>query len=178
MIVQPPGFLRAVRDLCTKHDVLLICDEVAVMYAGEIVEHAPVEALFRVPQHPYTIGLLASIPRLDRRVETLATIEGSLPDMSEIPLGCRFAPRCPFASDICIGGAPPVVSVFFSFAGFWEASRTLFGAPAESMAEGFKPRRLQSSLPTLSWPLPAFLDPAAAGRRLGSGWSSRSRSGR
>ncbi len=88
-----------------------ICDEVAVMYAGEIVEHAPVEALFRVPQHPYTIGLLASIPRLDRRVETLATIEGSLPDMSEIPSGCRFAPRCPFASDICIGGAPPVVDV-------------------------------------------------------------------
>ena len=80
-----------------------ICDEVAVMYAGEIVEHAPVDALFEVPQHPYTIGLLASIPRLDRRVETLATIEGSLPDMSEVPQGCRFAPRCPFASEICVG---------------------------------------------------------------------------
>ena len=88
-----------------------ICDEVAVMYAGEIVEHAPVDTLFRAPQHPYTIGLLASIPRLDRRVETLATIEGSLPDMSEIPLGCRFAPRCPFASDICVGSAPPIVDV-------------------------------------------------------------------
>jgi peptide/nickel transport system ATP-binding protein len=88
-----------------------ICDEVAVMYAGEIVEHAPVDALFRAPHHPYTIGLLASIPRLDRRVETLATIEGSLPDMSEIPLGCRFAPRCPFASDICVSSAPPVVDV-------------------------------------------------------------------
>ena len=75
-----------------------ICDEVAVMYAGEIVEHAPVDALFESPQHPYTIGLLASIPRLDRRVETLATIEGSLPDMSAIPQGCRFAPRCPFAA--------------------------------------------------------------------------------
>jgi peptide/nickel transport system ATP-binding protein len=84
-----------------------ICDEVAVMYAGEIVEHAPVDALFRAPQHPYTIGLLASIPRLDRRVATLATIEGSLPDMSEIPTGCRFAPRCPFASDICVDAAPP-----------------------------------------------------------------------
>jgi peptide/nickel transport system ATP-binding protein len=88
-----------------------ICDEVAVMYAGEIVEHAPVDTLFRAPQHPYTIGLLASIPRLDRRVETLATIEGSLPDMSEIPLGCRFAPRCPFASDICVSSAPPIVDV-------------------------------------------------------------------
>jgi len=88
-----------------------ICDEVAVMYAGEIVEHAPVDTLFRAPQHPYTIGLLASIPRLDRRVETLATIEGSLPDMSEVPQGCRFAPRCPFASDICVSSAPPIVDV-------------------------------------------------------------------
>ena len=88
-----------------------ICDEVAVMYAGEIVEHAPVDALFESPQHPYTIGLLASIPRLDRRVETLATIEGSLPDMSAIPQGCRFAPRCPFASDICVSAPPPIVYV-------------------------------------------------------------------
>ena len=54
-----------------------ICDEVAVMYAGEIVERAPVDALFDQPQHPYTVGLLASIPRLDRRVDKLATIEGS-----------------------------------------------------------------------------------------------------
>src|SRR5499433_1218599 len=83
-----------------------VCDEVAVMYAGEIVEHAPVDTLFRAPQHPYTVGLLASIPRLDRRVETLAMIEGSLPDMSEIPLGCRFAPRCPFASEACVSRAP------------------------------------------------------------------------
>jgi peptide/nickel transport system ATP-binding protein len=88
-----------------------ICDEVAVMYAGEIVEHAPVDALFKAPQHPYTIGLLASIPRLDRRVKTLATIEGSLPDMSELPQGCRFAPRCPFASEICVSGPPPIVDV-------------------------------------------------------------------
>jgi peptide/nickel transport system ATP-binding protein len=88
-----------------------ICDEVAVMYAGEIVEHAPVDALFKAPQHPYTIGLLASIPRLDRRVKTLATIEGSLPDMSELPQGCRFAPRCPFAGEICVSGVPPIVDI-------------------------------------------------------------------
>ena len=88
-----------------------ICDEVAVMYAGEIVEHAPVDVLFKAPQHPYTIGLLASLPRLDRRVETLATIEGSLPDMSEIPQGCRFAPRCPFASEACVSHPPPIVDV-------------------------------------------------------------------
>ena len=88
-----------------------ICDEVAVMYAGEIVEHAPVDALFRAPQHPYTIGLLASIPRLDRRVETLATIEGTLPDMREIPQGCRFAPRCPFSSEVCLSRPPPIVDL-------------------------------------------------------------------
>jgi len=88
-----------------------VCDEVAVMYAGEIVERAPVDALFEAPQHPYTIGLLASIPRLDRRVDRLATIEGSLPDMTNPPLACRFAPRCPFAGEICLSGPPPIVHV-------------------------------------------------------------------
>jgi peptide/nickel transport system ATP-binding protein len=86
-----------------------VCDEVAVMYAGEIVERAPVDALFEAPQHPYTVGLLASIPRLDRRVGKLATIEGALPNMTELPHGCRFAPRCPFASDICVAAPPPIV---------------------------------------------------------------------
>jgi peptide/nickel transport system ATP-binding protein len=81
------------------------------MYAGEIVERAPVDALFEAPQHPYTIGLLASIPRLDRRVEKLATIEGSLPDMSRLPQGCRFAPRCPFVGEICLSAPPPIVDV-------------------------------------------------------------------
>jgi peptide/nickel transport system ATP-binding protein len=88
-----------------------VCDEVAVMYAGEIVERAPVDALFDDPQHPYTVGLLASIPRLGRRVDALATIEGALPDMTVLPLGCRFAPRCPFASEICISAPPPIIDV-------------------------------------------------------------------
>jgi peptide/nickel transport system ATP-binding protein len=88
-----------------------VCDEVAVMYAGEIVERAPVGELFDNPQHPYTIGLLASIPRLDRRVDKLATIEGSLPDMANVPQGCRFAARCPFAIEVCIAAPPPVVTV-------------------------------------------------------------------
>jgi peptide/nickel transport system ATP-binding protein len=88
-----------------------VCDEVAVMYAGEIVERAPVDVLFEQPQHPYTVGLMASIPRLDHRVDKLATIEGSLPDMSAPPHGCRFAPRCPFASEICVAAPPPIVNV-------------------------------------------------------------------
>src|SRR5262249_39347645 len=88
-----------------------VCDEVAVMYAGEIVERAPADALFEAPEHPYTVGLLASIPRLDRRTDQLAAIEGVLPDMSAPPAGCRFADRCPFALDACRAAPPRVVDL-------------------------------------------------------------------
>jgi peptide/nickel transport system ATP-binding protein len=88
-----------------------VCDEVAVMYAGEIVERAPVDVLFETPQHPYTVGLLGSIPRLDRRTDHLATIEGIVPNMSAPPKACRFAPRCPFAVEICVEGPPPMVAI-------------------------------------------------------------------
>jgi peptide/nickel transport system ATP-binding protein len=88
-----------------------ICDEVAVMYAGEVVERAPVDALFKRPEHPYTVGLLGSMPRLDRRVEHLATIEGTVPNMATLPPGCRFAPRCPFADERCHTERPPIVTI-------------------------------------------------------------------
>ena len=88
-----------------------VCDEVAVMYAGEIVERAPADALFEAPEHPYTVGLLASIPRLDNRAERLAAIEGILPDMTAPPLGCRFADRCPFVLEECRAAPPPVVEL-------------------------------------------------------------------
>ena len=88
-----------------------VCDDVAVMYAGEIVERAPVADLFARPQHPYTVGLLGSIPRLDRRMARLATIEGTVPNMSALPTGCRFAARCPFVSDICLAAPPPMAQV-------------------------------------------------------------------
>ena len=88
-----------------------ICDEVAVMYAGEIVEHARVDALFERPQHPYTVGLLGSIPRLDRRADRLAVIEGVVPNMMAPPAGCRFASRCPFADARCRAERPPVVAL-------------------------------------------------------------------
>ena len=79
-----------------------IADEVVVMYAGKIVESAPVGDLFADPQHPYTIGLLGSIPRLDVDRERLATIEGTVPSADSQPKGCRFAPRCPFADRRCL----------------------------------------------------------------------------
>jgi peptide/nickel transport system ATP-binding protein len=88
-----------------------LCDDVAVMYAGEIVEQAPVAALFELPQHPYTVGLLGAIPRLDQRAERLATIEGMVPNMTTLPTACRFAPRCPFADDRCRSERPPVVQL-------------------------------------------------------------------
>jgi peptide/nickel transport system ATP-binding protein len=88
-----------------------VCDEVAVMYAGEIVERAPADALFTAPEHPYTVGLLASIPRLDQRTERLAAIEGVLPDMTAPPAGCRFAARCPFVIEECKKRPPPVVEL-------------------------------------------------------------------
>jgi peptide/nickel transport system ATP-binding protein len=88
-----------------------VCDDVAVMYAGEIVERASVDDLFTAPQHPYTVGLLGSIPRLDRRTSHLATIEGMVPNMANPPPGCRFAARCPFASEVCIAAPPPLVKL-------------------------------------------------------------------
>ena len=88
-----------------------VCDEVAVMYAGEIVERAAVDELFAEPQHPYTVGLLGSIPRLDRSASHLATIEGMVPDMTAPPPGCRFAPRCPFVGEACVKAPPPLVAV-------------------------------------------------------------------
>jgi peptide/nickel transport system ATP-binding protein len=88
-----------------------VCDEVAVMYAGEIVERAPVDELFAAPQHPYTVGLLGSIPRLDDRAEQLATIEGIVPNMVQPPAGCRFAARCPFVQEACTEAPPPLAEV-------------------------------------------------------------------
>ena len=104
-----------------------VCDEVAVMYAGEIVERASAEALFEAPQHPYTVGLLASIPRLDLRADRLAVIEGVLPDMASPPVGCRFADRCPFVLEECRAAPPPIVEL----GGRW--SRCL-RAPLERLA--------------------------------------------
>jgi peptide/nickel transport system ATP-binding protein len=70
-----------------------------------------VDELFARPQHPYTVGLLGSIPRLDHRTLRLATIEGMVPNMTALPGGCRFAGRCPFVRDICVAAPPPLVPV-------------------------------------------------------------------
>jgi peptide/nickel transport system ATP-binding protein len=88
-----------------------LADEVAVMYAGRIVERAKVAKLFAEPQHPYTVGLLGSIPRLDLEQEQLPAIEGLVPNPLEPIPGCRFHPRCPFAIDRCRAEAPPLLAL-------------------------------------------------------------------
>jgi peptide/nickel transport system ATP-binding protein len=88
-----------------------LADDVVVMYAGRIVERASVAALFAEPQHPYTVGLLGSIPRLDIEQDRLAAIEGQVPNpLAPIP-GCRFHPRCPFAIERCLREDPPLVDL-------------------------------------------------------------------
>ena len=96
------------------HDLGVIAEmahDVAVMYAGRIVERANVAELFARPQHPYTIGLLGSIPKLHVESETLTAIQGQVPNPAEIPPGCRFMPRCPFATDKCRVDDPPLMAV-------------------------------------------------------------------
>ncbi len=97
------------------HDLGVIaetCDDVIVMYAGQIVESASVIDLFRNPSHPYTIGLLQSIPRLDTPgKQMLKTIEGVVPDLKDLPKGCRFQNRCPHATDLCATASPSVEEV-------------------------------------------------------------------
>ncbi len=78
-----------------------MCDRVGVMYSGNVVELADVETLFESPKHPYTKGLLGSIPRPDQDIEDLAIIPGSVPSLINPPPGCRFHPRCPYVEEIC-----------------------------------------------------------------------------
>jgi peptide/nickel transport system ATP-binding protein len=91
--------------------VASIADRVAVMYAGEIVETAPVDELFARPTHPYTELLLRSIPRVDRDAAGLSAIAGQVPSISAMPSGCRFAPRCPMREDACTRRDPPLVAL-------------------------------------------------------------------
>lgn len=78
-----------------------VCDKVAIMYAGEIIEAASLEQLFTNPRHPYTLGLFGSIPNLEEETDRLKPITGLMPDPTDLPTGCKFHPRCPYATDIC-----------------------------------------------------------------------------
>jgi len=88
-----------------------MCHRVAVMYAGKIVETADTSTIFKAPQHPYTVALINSVPHLDRKDDRLYSIEGQPPSLLNLPVGCRFAPRCPDVMDICHTQHPPEVEM-------------------------------------------------------------------
>jgi peptide/nickel transport system ATP-binding protein len=95
--------------LLVSHDLGIIsqmCHRVIVMYAGKIVEEAPMATIFHTPEHPYTRGLMACIPQLDDAPTRLGSIAGVMPGLRDIPSGCRFHPRCPIANSRCVVEEP------------------------------------------------------------------------
>ncbi|MFF6905898.1 ABC transporter ATP-binding protein [Streptomyces sp. NPDC012389] len=102
------GLILITHDLGVVADV---ADKIAVMYAGRIVETAPVHEIYKAPAHPYTKGLLRSIPRLDQKGQELYAIKGLPPNLLHIPPGCAFNPRCPMAQDVCRTDVPPLYEV-------------------------------------------------------------------
>jgi oligopeptide/dipeptide ABC transporter ATP-binding protein len=116
-------YLKLLRDLQREHGLALIfithnlgivakmCDQLAVMYAGRVVEHGPVSRIFSRPMHPYTRALLGSIPRMTDNRDHLTAIEGQPPDLASMPPGCAFAPRCPEAFDRCRAETPPEFAI-------------------------------------------------------------------
>jgi oligopeptide/dipeptide ABC transporter ATP-binding protein len=134
-------YLGLLKDLQRRHRLALLfvthdlgivarmCDRVAVMYAGRLVETGPVRAIFKVPAHPYTRALLESVPRLGARPERLTAIEGQPPDLARLGPGCAFAPRCPHLMDRCRTEAPPELAVAPG-----HAARCWLHAPAPAAA--------------------------------------------
>ena len=116
-------YLKLLKDIQNDSDLSIIfithdfgivakmCDRVAVMYAGRIVEHGSVRDIFNNPSHPYTEALLASVPRMDRVVDRLFSIEGQPPPLHDLPVGCAFADRCPVVMDKCRESYPEIKAV-------------------------------------------------------------------
>ena len=90
--------------------VASMADSIMIMYAGRVVEYGSAREVFKNPKHPYTVGLLQSIPRLDQVVDTLYTIEGTVPNQYNMPAGCKFWPRCPYATEKCKAEEPALLS--------------------------------------------------------------------
>ncbi|MCF7914321.1 MAG: ABC transporter ATP-binding protein [Spirochaetaceae bacterium] len=108
--------------LLITHDlgvVAQVAHKVGVMYAGQIVEFSSMDELFRRPKHPYTRGLLATIPNIDIKQAKLPIIEGTMPDLSTLPAACRFHPRCPECREICRTKEPPAYKVGESMVRCW-----------------------------------------------------------
>jgi peptide/nickel transport system ATP-binding protein len=102
------SFILITHDIATSSE---LADDVAVMYAGQIVEYTDVNTLFEEQLHPYTEGLLAAIPVLGEVRESLAVIPGSVPNLINLPSGCKFHPRCPYAKEYCTERVPELLEV-------------------------------------------------------------------
>ncbi|MFF0449406.1 ABC transporter ATP-binding protein [Streptomyces sp. NPDC004609] len=116
-----------------------VADTIAVMYAGRIVETAPVHDIYKAPAHPYTRGLLESIPRLDQKGRALYAIKGLPPNLMQIPSGCAFHPRCPLARDVCRTDEPPLYEVSpqrRSACHFWRETLSGEEPPRDTAEEG------------------------------------------
>jgi oligopeptide/dipeptide ABC transporter ATP-binding protein len=136
-------YLNLLRDLQREHGLALIfithnlgivakmCDQLAVMYAGRVVESGPVSRIFNAPSHPYTEALLNSIPRMGDNRQRLTAIEGQPPNMAALPRGCAFAARCFKAFDRCRVEAPPSVDL-----GHGQMARCWLAAPAAAARAG------------------------------------------
>jgi oligopeptide/dipeptide ABC transporter ATP-binding protein len=135
-------YLNLLKELQNRHRLAMIfvthnlgivarmCDQVAVMYAGRIVELGPVRQIFTAPAHPYTRALLESVPRLGARTDRLVAIDGQPPDLVTLPGGCAFAPRCARAMDRCRTDAPPETAL-----GAGHATRCWLHGPPDAPAE-------------------------------------------
>jgi peptide/nickel transport system ATP-binding protein len=100
--------------LLITHDLGVVaqnCDHVAIIYAGEIVEYGNLRDIFKNPRHPYTIGLLGSLPSLAKKVTRLKSIKGLMPDPANLPGGCKFHTRCDYVSEACSREIPPLLNI-------------------------------------------------------------------
>lgn len=100
--------------LLITHDlgvVAKMCQKVAVMYAGRVVEYGRLQHIYKNPKHPYTLGLLAATPKIGQTKNRLETIKGNVPDLSELPEGCLFHPRCEFRTNACLHGVSPNIEI-------------------------------------------------------------------
>ena len=120
--------------------VAKVCDRVGVLYAGELVEEGRVADVIRRPKHPYTAGLVASMPSGTDRSQRLASIKGSLPDLTQVPAGCIFADRCLVSRDVCLTGRPPAAAV-----GPAHLSRCLF---PDAVQDAVRQAEARVALPT------------------------------
>ncbi|MFC7718647.1 ABC transporter ATP-binding protein [Nonomuraea recticatena] len=102
------GLILITHDLGVVADV---ADKISVMYAGRIVENAPVHDIYKAPAHPYSKGLLDSIPRVDHKGQELYAIKGLPPNLLDMPTGCAFHPRCPYRQDNCVTDVPPLYEI-------------------------------------------------------------------